>query len=55
MKKQRNHSQLKDPKTIPLKEQNETDLFSLIDKEFKNEVMEILKEIIRAFDRNADY
>ena len=35
MKKQRNHSQVKDQKNSPEGTNNETDLFSLIDKEFK--------------------
>ena len=55
MKKQRNHSQLKDQENFPEGTNNETDLFSLIDTEFKKEVMQILKELRKAIDRNADY
>ena len=39
MKKQRNHHQLKDQENSPEGINNETDLFSLIDTEFKKEVM----------------
>ena len=43
--KQRNHSQLKDQENSPEGTNNEIDLFSLIDTNFKNEVMKILKEL----------
>ena len=36
MKKQRNHSQLKDQENSLERTNDETDLFSLIDTEFKN-------------------
>ena len=55
MKKERNHSQLKDPENSPEGTNNETDLFSLIDTEFKKELMKILKESRKATDRNEDY
>ena len=55
MKKQRNHSQLKDQENSPEITNNETDLFSLIDTEFKKEIMKILKEFRKAIDRNAEY
>ena len=55
MKKQRNHSQLKDQENSPEGTNNETDLFSLIDTEFKKEVMKILKQLRKIIDRNADY
>ena len=55
MKKQRNHSQLKDQENSPERTNNETGLFSLIDIEFKKEIMKILKELRRTIDRNADY
>ena len=55
MKKQRNHSQLKDQENSPEGTNNETDLFSLIDTKFKEEVRKILKELRKAIDRNADY
>ena len=55
MKKQRNHSQLKDQENSPEGTNNETDLFSLIDTEFKKEVMKMLKELRKVIDRNSDY
>ena len=55
MKKQRNHSHLKDQENSPEGTKNETDLFSLIDTGFKKEVMKILKELRKAVNRNADY
>ena len=45
MKKQRNHSQLKDQENSPEGTNNETDLFSLVDTEFKKEIMKILKDL----------
>ena len=54
MKKQRNHSQLKYQENLPWKN-NEIDLSSLLDSEFKKEVIKILKELRKAIDRNADY
>lgn len=44
MKKRWNHAQLKDQENSPEKE-NEIDLFSLIDNNFKKETMKTLKEI----------
>ena len=44
MKNQRNHSQLKDQGNSPEGTNNETDLFSLTDTEFKKEVMKILNK-----------
>ena len=55
MKKQRNHSQLKEQENSPKGANNETDLWSLIDTEFKKKVMKILKELRKAINRNADY
>ena len=55
MKKQRNHSQLKDQENSPERTNNETDLFSLIDTNFKKEIMKILKELRKAVERNAEY
>ena len=55
MRKQRNHSQLKDQENSPKGTNNETVLFSLIDTEFKKEVMKILKELRKLINRNADY
>ena len=42
-------------KRIPLKEQTMKHLSSVIDSEFKKEVMKVLKELRKAIDRNADY
>ena len=55
MKKQRNHSNLKDQENSLEGTNNETDLFSLTDTNFKEEVMKILKELRKAIDRNIDY
>ena len=55
MKKQRNHSQLKDQENFSEGTSNETDFFSLIDTDFKKEIMKILKELRKAIDRNAEY
>ena len=54
MKKQRNHSQLKDQENSPERTNNKTDLFNLIDIEFKKEIMKTLKKL-RTIYRNADY
>ena len=45
MKKHRNHSQLKEQENSHEGANNETDLCSLIDVEFKKEVMEVLKKL----------
>ena len=50
-----NHSPLKDQENSPERTNNETDLFSLTDTEFKKEIMKILKEFKKAINRNADY
>ena len=44
MKKHRNHSQLKQQENSPKVINNETDLCSLADFEFKREIVKILKE-----------
>ena len=54
MKKQRNHSQLKDQENSPERINNETNLSSLLDPEFKKEVIKTLKELRKSIDRNAD-
>ena len=43
MKKHRNHSQLKEEENSPKSDNNETDLCSLMNTEFKTEVLKILK------------
>ena len=45
MKKLRNHSQLKEEDNSPEAPNNETDLCSLINTEFKKEIVKILKEL----------
>ena len=45
MKKLRNHPQLKEQENSPEAENNETDLCSLTDTEFKKEIVKILKEL----------
>ena len=45
MKKLRKHSQLKEQENSPEAANKETDLCSLIDTEFKREVVKILKEL----------
>ena len=45
MKKLRNHSQLKQQENSPKAVNNETDLCSLTDFEFKREIMKIPKEL----------
>ena len=45
MKKLRNHCQLKQQENTPEAANNETDLYSLTDTEFKREKMKVLKEL----------
>ena len=45
MKKLRSHSQLKEEENSPKAANNETDLCSLIDTEFKREVVILLKQL----------
>ena len=49
------HSQLKDKENSFERTNNETDSFSLIDIEFKKEVMKILKKLRKTINRNANY
>ena len=62
MKKFRNHFQLKEQETSPEATNNETDLYSLIDTEFKRKIVKILKELSlnikelgADINSNADY
>ena len=48
MKKQRNHYQLKEQENSSEGTNNKTALFSLIDTEFKKELLKILKELRKA-------
>ena len=54
MKKLRNHSQLKQQENSPKAINNETDLCSLTDFEFKRERVKILKELREDMNGNAD-
>ena len=54
MKNHRNHSQLKEQENSPKAVNNETDLCSLTDIEFKREVLKILKELREDMNSNAD-
>ena len=54
MKKLRNHSQLKQQENSPKAVNNETDLCSLTDIEFKREVLKTLKELREDMNSNAD-
>ena len=55
MKKLSNLSKLKDKENFPEGTNNKTDLFSLIDNEFKKKVLKILKELRKVIDKNANY
>ena len=62
MKQLRNHSQLKEQENSPEAANYETDLCSLMDIEFKRDILKILKELsmnmkeLRAdINSNADY
>ena len=52
--KLRNHSQLKQQENSPKAVNNETDLCSLTDLEFKREIVKILKELREDINSNAD-
>ena len=54
MKKLRKHSQLKQQENSPKAVNNETDLCSLTDIEFKREIVKILKELREDMNSNAD-
>ena len=54
MKKHRNHLQLKEQENSPKADNNETDLCSLTDLEFKREIVKILKELREDMNSNAD-
>ena len=55
MKKERKHSQIKGQENSPERANSETNLFTLIDTDFKKEIIKILKELRKAIDRNAEY
>ena len=55
MKKLRNHSELKEQENSPEEANNETDLCSLTDSEFKKEIMNILNELRTDINSNTDY
>ena len=54
MKKLRNHPQLNQQENSPKTVNNETDLGSLTDLEFKREIVKILKELREDMNSNAD-
>ena len=54
MKMLRNHSQLKQQESTAKAVNNETDLCSLTDLEFKREIVKILKELREDMNSNAD-
>ena len=54
MKKLRNHPQLNQQENSPKTVNNETDLCSLTDLEFKREIVKILKELRDYMNSNAD-
>ena len=54
MKTFRNHSQLKQQENSPKAVNNEVDLCSLTDIEFKREMVKILKELREDMNSNAD-
>ena len=54
IKKLRNHPQLNQQENSPKTVNNETDLGSLTDLEFKREIVKILKELREDMNSNAD-
>ena len=54
MRKLRNHSQLKQQENSPKAVNNETDLCSLTNFDFKMETVKILKELGEDMNSNAD-
>ena len=54
MKKLRNHPQLNQQENSPKAVNNETELCSLTDLEFKREIVKILKELRDDMNSNAD-
>ena len=54
MKQQRNYCQLKEEKSSE-RTNNEADVTSLLDPEFKKEVIKMLKELKKIINRNADH
>ena len=54
MKKLRNHPQLNQQENSPKAVNNETDLCSLTDFEFKREIVKIQKELREDMNSNAD-
>ena len=54
MKKLRNHSQLNQQENSPKAVNNETDLCSLTDIEFKREKVKLMKELREDMNSNAD-
>ena len=55
MKQLRNHFQLKDQENSLVGTNNETDLCSLTETDFKKEMVKIQKELRVSMNGNADY
>ena len=55
MKKHRKYSQLKEEAKSPERTNNETDLTSLLNPEFKKEGIKTLKELRKNINRNTDH
>jgi len=55
MRRQRSHSQLKNQESSPQRTKNETALFVLIDTEFKNEIMKILKDLRKTIIKHRTF
>lgn len=55
MKEQRNYSPIKEQEKSPERPNNETGFFSLLDPEFKKEVIHILKKLRKIIARNRDH
>ena len=55
MKKQRNYFQLKEQEKSPKKINNEIELTSVPDSEFKKLVIQMLTELIKIININADH
>ena len=55
MKRQGNYSQLKEQEKFHERTNNGTELSSLLDLEFKKEVIKMLKELKKIISKNADH
>ena len=55
MKRQRNHSQLKEQEKSAERTNNKTELTCLLKPKFKKEVIKMLTELRKIIDRNANH